>query len=143
MHKDFYASGFLYHPVSQQILLQQNSVVSPASSPWTLLGTTYKESENPEAILKDIILDLLDIQITTILPIYSYSGEDKEPSQYIGYTIAKTKKDFSPKNGFSFAWFSFKDVLKLQITPQTKHDIVVGQRVIEAAERKRLGQHTF
>ena len=143
MHKDFYASGFLYYPLTQQILLQQNSNPSPASPSWTLLGRPYSQEEDPEIVLKSIILTLLDIKITGILPVYSYVDENTNSNQFIGYSIAKSKKKFSEIKENIFGWFSFKDILKLQIEEQTKHDIIVGQRVIEAAERKRLGQHTF
>lgn len=142
MHNDFYASGFLYHPVSQKILLQQNSS-QPATSSWTLFGTSCQEKDDPEIILKHVISSLLGIQTKKILPVYSYANEEKNVRQYIGYAIAKTKKTISLKNDFQFAWFSFKEILKLHIDTQTKHDIVVGQRVIEAQERKRLGLHTF
>jgi hypothetical protein len=86
---------------------------------------------------------LLEIEINVVHPIYSYFNADKEKNQFIGYSTIKTRQQFSPKNGLTFAWFSFKDVLKLQTSKQMKHDIVVGQRVIEAATRKRLGEHTF
>lgn len=142
MHNDFYASGFLYHPVSQQILLQQSSAQSSTSS-WTLFGTLCGEKDDPEIILKDVIASLLGIQTKKILPVYSYANEEKNVRQYIGYAIAKTKKSVAIKNGFQFAWFTFKEILKLHIDTQTKHDIVVGQRVIEAQERRRLGLHTF
>ena len=141
MHKAVYASGFLYHPASEQILLQQNTSVSPASSPWSLFEVVSEEA--PETSFKNIILDLLDIKITVVHPVYSYFNEDKEKNQFIGYSTIRTRQKFSPKKGLTFAWFSFKDVLKLQTSKQMKHDIVVGQRVIEAATRKRLGEHTF
>ena len=143
MHKDFYASGFLYHPASEQILLQQNTSVSHISSPWSLVGGSYMEEDAPEASFKDIILNLLDIKISVVYPVYAYFNEDTEKNQYIGYSTVKTRHNFSSKNGLTFAWFSFRDVLKLPTTKQTKHDIVVGQRVIEAATRKREGIHTF
>jgi hypothetical protein len=142
MHKDFYASGFLYHPASEQILLQQNTSVPPASSPWSLFEVVSTKGD-PETAFKDTILDLLEIKINVVHPIYSYFNEDADKNQFMGYATIRTRQQFAPKNGLTFAWFSFKDVLKLQTTKQMKHDIVVGQRVIEAATRKRLGEHTF
>jgi hypothetical protein len=143
MHKDYYASGFLYHPSSEQILLQQSSSIASTSSPWSLFGGLYLEEEKPEAFFKNIIFKLLDIEINVVHPIYSYFDENKDKDQYIGYSSVNTFKDFSSKDGMTFAWFSFKEVIKLQATTQMKHDIVVGKRVIEAATRKRLGEHTF
>lgn len=143
MHKNFYASGFLYHPSSQQILLQQNSSISPMSTSWLLFGGFYLEDEKPEALFKDIIFKLLDIKTRVVYPIYSYFSDNTRESQYIVYSHLSKLHNFSSKNGLTFAWFSFKDVLKLKITEQTKHDIVVGQRVIDAAKRKSRGEHTF
>jgi hypothetical protein len=143
MHKKFYASGFLYHPQSQQILLQQNSSIGNVSSPWLLFGGNYSEKDEPEALFKNLILDLLDIEIGAVHPIYSYLNENNEAFQYIVYSRLNKFQNFSSRNNLTFAWFTFKEILKLKITPQTKHDIVVGQRVIEAAVRKSLGEHTF
>lgn len=142
MHKVFYASGFLYHPASEQILLQQDTTDSPASSAWSLFEVASEE-KSLEDSFKNIISDLLDIKIQVVHPVYSYFNEAQEKNQYIGYSTVKSCQKFSPKNGLTFAWFSFKDVLKLQATKQMKHDIIVGKRVIEAATRKRLGEHTF
>ncbi|HSD98581.1 MAG TPA: hypothetical protein VLB73_02690 [Patescibacteria group bacterium] len=136
MYKDFYATGFLYHPLSQQILLQNNS------SSWTLFGNSYSEADDPQIILKNTLQQLFDLKKVVVLPIYTYTSENKKRITYVGYSIAKTKKNFSPKDT-RYKWFSFKEITKLAIDPDTKHDIIVGQRVIEAAGRKERGEHTF
>lgn len=143
MHKKFYASGFLYHSPSQRILLQQSNSIPPTSSSWLLFGGQYLEKEDPKALFENIIFKLLDIKIKVVRPIYSYFNYTTGEFQYIVYSQLSKFQNFSSKNGLTFAWFSFKDVLKLKITEQTKHDIVVGQRVIEATERKSRGEHTF
>lgn len=143
MHKNFYASGFLYHPSSQQILLQQNKSIPPTSSSWLLFGGQYLEKEDPKALFENIIFELLDIKIRVVRSIYSYLNENTGEFQCIVYSKLSKFQNFSSKDGLTFAWFSFKDVLKLKIIEQTKHDIVVGQRVIEAARRKSRGEHTF
>lgn len=143
MHKKFCASGFLYHSPTQQILLQQHlSLSSPASS-WSLFSSAYTEKEEPEKVFKNVISKLLHIKITTINTVYSYFNEKTNINQVVVYTELNKLYNFTPKNELSFAWFSFKDVLKLQATEQIKHDIVVGQRVIQASERKNRGEHTF
>lgn len=143
MHKNFYASGFLYHPQSQQILLQQNNSIGNISSQWLLFGGEYLEKEEPEKLFKDLIFNILDIEIGAVHPVYSYLNESSDAFQYIVYSKLNKFQNFSSRNNLTFAWFTFKEVLKLKITEQTKHDIVVGQRVIEAAVRKSLGEHTF
>lgn len=142
MHKNFYASGFLYNPYSQQILLQQQALSTTLFSPW-LFGGFYKEKEAPEIIFKNIIFDLLDIRIDAVYPVYSYFNENTSTNQIIVYSELKVFQNFSSKNGIAFVWFSFKDVAKLHIAEQIKHDIVVGQRVIDAALRKQRGEHSF
>lgn len=142
MHKNFYASGFLYHAPSQRILLQQKSSTADISSSWLLFGG-HLEKEEPEALFKDIIFKFLGIEIRVVKPVYSYFNDSTNEFQYIVYSQLRKFQSFSSKKGLTFAWFSFKEILKLKITEQTKHDIVIGQRVIEAAIRKRLGLHTF
>jgi hypothetical protein len=140
MHKIFYASGFIYHLPTEQILLQKlQSIVSP----WILFEKTYIGDEQPGVIFKDNILEILCIKIDNIYPIYSYINETTKNNRSLFYATTKDLQEFLPKNGCVFRWFSFKEVLKIQTTEQTKHDIVVGQRVIEAAARKYRGEHTF
>lgn len=144
MRKKFYASGFLYHLPSQQILLQQQTPTLPAiASPWFLFNNSYSEREEPNEIFKNIIFDLLHIKIDNIHPVYSYVNDNTNTYQTIIYSELQEFQDFSPKNGLTFCWFSFKDVLKLYASEQIKHDIVVGQRVIDAKRRKSEGKHTF
>lgn len=143
MHKKFYASGFIYHPQSQQILLQQNNSIANMSCPWLLFGGYYSEEEEPAALFKNIVFKLLDIEVGVVHPVYSYLNENNDAFQYIVYSRLNKFQNFSSKGSLAFGWFTFKEVLKLKISAQTKHDIVVGQRVIEAAKRKSLGEHTF
>src|SRR5579862_6010045 len=98
MHKDFYASGFLFHSTTQQILLQQHTSLS-VSSPWQLFGGTYLESEGPETIFKSVILKLLDIKIDIVHPIYSYLNENIDKNHSVLYAKVRKLQNFSPKNG--------------------------------------------
>lgn len=144
MHKRYYASGFLYHFPTQQILLQQRSPSSSnETSPWSLFGGLYGEKEQPGMVFKKIIYDLLHVKIGDIKPVYSYLNEKAGTRTTILYSEIKKFQKFSPVNGMLFAWFSFKDVLRLNIAEQTKHDIVIGQRVIHAVERKNRGEFTY
>ncbi|MGH7245396.1 MAG: hypothetical protein ACREGI_00495 [Candidatus Levyibacteriota bacterium] len=144
MHKTFCASGFLFHLPSQQILLQQH-LPSPSyhGSSWFLFGGKHTEKDQPEEIFQKIVEDLLDIKVSAVQPIYSYVHEETGENHVIVYAKLKKMQNFPAKKGVQFAWFSFRDVLKLQVDEQTKHDIVVGQRVIEAAGRKSRGEHTL
>jgi len=141
MHKKFYASGFLYHLPTQQILLQQDTTSENFSNQWFLFGGRYTEKELPEDVFKKIIANLLQIRIDLVHAVYSYETDDA--SQHIVYSEIDELIEFSSQNGLLFNWFPFKNMHKMQISEQTKHDIIVGQRVIEASGRKSRGEHTF
>src|SRR2546421_8333136 len=120
MHKDFYAGGFLFNPYSERILLQKYSSDSQIASPWLLFGDLCFAQDNPQEIFKNVILELLDIKIDTVYPIYSYSKENIDNNHAIVYSKIKKLQDFPSKNGLTFAWFSFKEMLKLDATEQMK-----------------------
>ena len=143
MHKGFYASGFLYHPHSKQILLQQFTPIANILSPWLLFGGVGSGEENPGAIFQHAILELLHVKIDMVYPVYSYPYKDTDKSHFIVYSKIRKKENFSARNGVTFAWFSMRQIFRLPLSEQTQHDITVGIRVIDAATRKRLGEHTF
>src|SRR5438128_599726 len=111
MHKKFYASGFLVHLPSQKILLQQQAL-NP-SAPWFLFTGTFTENEEPHEVFKDIAFELLRIKIKLVHPVYTYVNENTGIHQAVMYAELDTLQNFPPKNGSAFAWFSFKDVTKL------------------------------
>ena len=133
MHKSFYASGFLYHQSSQKILLQQIPSLQNLLSQWYLFGESYREGADPKTIFKNIIYEQLGIKIDKINSVYSY--ERGNTNQTIFYSEIDNMYDFPAKNERVFNWFAFKNIPKLHIIEQTKHDIVVSQRVIEAVRR--------
>jgi hypothetical protein len=143
MHKDFYASGFLYHLPSGQILLQQ-STLDP-SSLWSLFGKQGLYKESPEVTFQRVIYDLLHVKLplTTIYPIYTYFYKDIHKDHAVVYAEVEDTKRFSSLNTVKCAWFTLKQVLKLDLSEQTRHDITVGQRVINARMRKSLSLQTL
>ncbi len=141
MHKSFYTSGFIFHLPTQQILLQQRQLASSITSSWTLFEKEHSENKQSEDVFKNTISKLLNITLDNVEQIYSYVQEDKNYT--LLYATVRTLEKFPPKKGYIFRWFSFKEVLKIKASEQTKHDIVVGQRVIEAVKRKEAGEHTF
>ncbi|MBI4999487.1 hypothetical protein HZB97_01805, partial [Candidatus Gottesmanbacteria bacterium] len=123
MHKSFYASGFLYHPASQQILLQQ-PIASPNPSPWALFEGPTVGKETPEKTFRRLVGKSLGLKInlSDIYPVYFYHCGGKD--HHIIYAQIKNAKNFSPKKGVTFGWFTFKEITKLPISAQDKHDIV-------------------
>lgn len=142
LQKSFYASGFLYDPKSQQILLQQ-PITSPNPSPWALFEGPPVGKETPEKTFRRLVGKSLGLKLklADIYPVYFYrcGGKDYQ----IIYGQLKTAKTFSPKKGVTFGWFTFKQINKLSLSVQAKHDIAVAQRVIAASIRKSLGQQVL
>jgi hypothetical protein len=139
MHKSFYASGFLYHSPSDQILLRRQSD-SDKTSQWDLFRGTTKGLETTESSFRELISKLLHITIHKVHTVYSYVDDETNTHHSIVYSRLDTLETFSDSLPFECRWFSFKDVTKLPIAKQTKHDIVIGQRVIQAAFRTLHGE---
>jgi hypothetical protein len=144
MHKDFYASGFLYHPKTQQILLQQPNTADLETG-WSLFeGEGLKNESAQETFKRVIYLHLhLALKPKNIFPIYSYFHEGKGKNNYIHYAIVRKLETFPNTKKTLFSWFTLKQIQKMHIPDQIKQDIIVGQRVIDSAMRKSLGQQTI
>ena len=144
MHKDFYASGFLYHLPSRQILLQQQSTLG-TSSLWSLFGKHALYKESVEATFQRVIYELLHVKLplTTIYPVYTYFYNDIHKEKAVVYAEVDDTKLFSSLGTIKCAWFTLKQVQKLDLSEQTRQDITVGQRVINARMRKSLGLPTL
>lgn len=138
MNKGFYVSGFLFHPFTEQILLQQ----APESSRWSLLGGESPDEKAGEKVFKKVISSLLKVKLDlqSIIEVYTYFHKDLKKNHSIFYGRIEETKEFKPSKGTTFTWFSRRQIVKLPLDEQTKQDIIVGQRVIDAYERKRLGQ---
>ncbi|MBI3984753.1 MAG: hypothetical protein HY344_02310 [Candidatus Levybacteria bacterium] len=144
MHKDFYASGFLYHPKTQQILLQQ--ITSTSDSPsWTLLGKNSTKGRSGQEVLKELLQEVLNlkIKIDKIKEVYSYFSKKFNQDHNIYYVEVKRLYRKSPLENTTVSWFTFKQIQKLNVSEQTKQDIIIGQRVIDSSIRKSLGQRTI
>lgn len=141
MHKDFYVSGFLYHVPTQQILLQQLPLDSVTSTPWSFFSGKNYKNETPEEAYMRLVEKQLEIKLSpkAVHLVYDYELDEEKLVQHILYGEVKTmKKNLSEKDDALFNWFTFKQVSKLPIHPQTKQDLIVAQRVINLVERNLL-----
>jgi len=136
VHKPFYASGFLYHSPSQQILLQQTTADS--TSALTLFRAKSRKGETPQAVFQRSISETLGITLkeNSILPVYDYIhatlGE-----QYIFYVkITGSIESLLLKDKLS-QWFLLAKLGKQNLTEQTKHDIIIAERVIRDTEERK------
>lgn len=135
MHKVFYASGFLFHLPTQQILLQLNG----SSVYWSLFGGEKKNSHNPKAVFQSVVYEHLHIKLLqqAIHSVYDYMHPLLGKNHFIFYAeIAQARSKFKLKKDHSVKWFTFRQLYKLPLTEQTKHDITIGQRVVDALARE-------
>jgi hypothetical protein len=144
MHNDFYASGFLYHPRSQQILLQQVDTADLEPT-WSLFGGDSAKGETSIDAFKRVIRSTLslDLKPNAICEIYSYFHEEKKKESFVHYAKVRKLEKFMSSKNVNYGWFTFKEIQKLRIPEKIKQDIIVGQRVIDSAIRKSLGQQTI
>jgi hypothetical protein len=144
MHRGFYASGFLYHLPSEQILLQQQTE-NDKSPFWSLFGESILSRETAEITFQRAIYNLLSIRLAlkSIFPIYTYFHKEMGKNNAVVYAEVNKLHRHSSVNSVKYAWFTLKQVFKLQLLEQTKHDIIIGQRVISARMRKNLGLQTL
>jgi len=141
VHKSFYASGFLYHLRTQQILLHQPNLNSNSSSFWTMPGGTGREGEDAREAFQRIIYQVLNLQLNEkcIHPVYDYFNNTLDTIHYVFYAQVKTMNNLSLPDNDALSWFSFKQITKLPLSEQTKQDIIVSQRVIQAQARSDSG----
>ena len=90
MHKKFYAGGFIFHPDSEQILLQQITSDSQTSSPWSLFGTSFSDQEKSEEAFKDI-----DAIITPTTPLTAVKLGEMDTYPFFGELMDKLNEPAS------------------------------------------------
>lgn len=135
MQNSFYASGFLYSLKTGQILLlQSNSEDSPL---WSTFGGEGLEEEESSVAFQRIINNLLNLnlKLKDIYPVYDYFQATRNKINFVFYAQVKSTKKFNNPEDISFSWSTFDEARKFQFTTQTKQDIVVGERVINAKLR--------
>lgn len=140
----FYASGFLYHPASGQILLQQQNSPGKAAT-WSLLGSLARNGETSQENFQRLVQTFLKIKLSTsaIHFVYDYFHKGLHKKHHVSYAEVEKLNVFPPTKKMVFAWFSIKEITKLPLSAQTKQDIIVGQRVIDSSVRKKAGELTI
>lgn len=140
MHKAFYASGFLYHSPSQQILLQQ---IDNNKTVLSLFTGNSETGEEVSAVFQRIIYQQLGITIplTSINPIYDYFYKDFGTDHFLQYAeVDDIDLAANLQEQGVIRWFPLQKISKLNMPDQVRHDIIIGQRVIRAAEENKYKQ---
>lgn len=145
MQKQFLVSGFLYHVKTEQILLHQRTSPSTiTSSPhWSMFGGLSQNGEDAQAAFARIMFELINVRppASHIYPVYDYFFHAASTIHYVFYAEVKTMPLF-PLGSDIVSWFTFKQIAKLSVGDQTKHDIIISERVIHAQARDKERQHS-
>ena len=137
MHKLFYASGFLYHPSTEQILLQQTSTEKIPSPTWHMIGGIVQKDEDPIKAFERVIHTLIDVKLNVkrIFPVYDYFHNTHNTMHYVFYAEVKKLITISADDKRGVSWVTFKQTTKLPFDAQTKQDVIIAERVIKAQAR--------
>lgn len=105
-----------------------------------MLGGESMEGEEAQAAFQRIIQKILKINLKpkNIHPVYDYFHNISNKLNFVFYADVKSTKNFNDLKKGSFSWLTFSETLKLPFSSQTKQDIVVGERVINAKLRELL-----
>lgn len=135
----FYASGFLYSLKTHQILLLQSEQT------WSTLGGESNGGEEAATAFQRVVNELLGLNLKTkdIHPVYDYFHDGRDKNNYVFYGEVKNSRKFDPLRGDTYSWVAFDEVSKLLFTANSKQDVIVGERVINAKwrddEAKKVG----
>lgn len=137
MHKTFYASGFLYHPASKQILLQQQAHGEEVK--FALFRGKSDKGSDPQAVFQQCIEETLGspVKSSAIRPVYDYMHE-KFGMHFIFYIEITEVTLKKLKSKEETAWVSLAKLSKINMSEQTRHDIIVGERVIRASQEQEV-----
>ena len=137
-------SGFLYNKKTHQILLIQTKQEGDLKL-WSTMGGDVNDGEDVQEAFQRIINNLLNITLKTkdIYPIYDYFHSNRNKPNYVFYAEVKKKIYFDDIKRGSPSWVTFSETMKLPFALQTKQDIVVGERVINAKLRDIEAQNAL
>ena len=137
MHKAFYASGFLYHLRTQQILLYQPHPKNNIPSTWSMMSGSGHKKEDARKAFQRIIYKLLRIKINPkrTYPVYDCFHDALQATRYVLYAEVGSVKNFRSSKKGTLSWFTFKQTTKLSFSDETKQDIIVSERVVKAQAR--------
>lgn len=131
MHKSFYASGFLYHSPSRQILL--HTLTQGDQTKLVLFRGQSDKGNDPQAIFQHAVEKTLDttIKASTIHAVYDYM-HNRLGEHFIFYAELTGVTPKSYKTDTHTGWIPLAKLSKYPMSEQTRHDIMIGERVIRS-----------
>lgn len=105
-----------------------------------MFGGISRAGEDAPTALQRILFEQINMHIETkqLFPVYDYFYEALKKIHYVFYV--EVKKLYHPLTLLpgECSWFTFKQITKLGLAEQAKHDVIISERVINAQERSRL-----
>lgn len=137
MHKHFYASGFLYHPQTEQILLQQVSASKTPVPLWYMIGGVALKNEEPLDTFLRCMHALITVKLDAkrVFPVYDYFHNSHNSMHYVFYAEIKKLIPLEQADKRGLSWLTFKQTTKLPFDAQSKQDVIIAERVIKAQAR--------
>lgn len=128
MNSSVGVSGFLYHPQSQQVLLARQPEY------WSLLEDIASKSSDPISFFQGMAFKAVKVKLDKkdIFSVYDYFDSKKKLNMFILFGCVDK---CYPVSNSMYSWFTFKAITKLACSVQTKHDLIIAQRVISAQAR--------
>lgn len=132
-----YSSGFLYNQRTHRILLLSDNAKMDVPACWSTIGGDNKEGEDAQIAFQRIISKMLKIELKSkdIYPIYDYFHDSTNKFNNVFYAEIRNTKILDNYKKGTLSWFSFAETVKLLLNSQSKQDIMVGERVINAKWR--------
>ena len=133
MHTTFYASGFLYDSSSQKILLQQLNSTSDGKP--FLFGSKAHKGNDPQTVFKLCVEKALarTIKASSIHPVYDYM-HDTLGEQFIFFVEISGISPATYPSNEKTGWFALSKLSKMNMSEDTRHDILIGERVIRSRD---------
>ena len=84
-------------------------------------------------VLKKILIS--PPAVKDIYSVYDYYHTTSKRIHYIYYAVVDKPNNYSPRRG-NLGWFILKQIPKLPLSDQAKHDLIISSRVINAQARQ-------
>ena len=123
----FWAGGFLYNPVTDEVLLHQrdgNTKFNP--NMWAFFGGLREGSETPaECFLREIKEELnIILKENEIVPLCDYLNEELQTYRYVFYVTSNLSKNtFILGEGRGFDWVPLTKLDEYDLTEKTRKDL--------------------
>lgn len=123
----FFAGGFLYNPVTQEVLLHLrdgNTKINPHK--WGVFGGTSEGVESPEECCVREWNEELGIKVepAKLIPLTAYLNTEHNTWRYVFYMESSLKKQqMTLGEGADFDWISMKTVFGRDLTNSTRKDL--------------------